>query len=648
MARTKEKTIWKILTPENAENITLEEVKNALWGENPDRVNFADFCGKGTPLCYAVCTGRMDIVRYFVEELKVDIVKPQNNTPLQVALSKGNMEMVEYFFEIDPLIGGSDYQANCIRATIRGRQLEMLKFLVETKHFFIGNEKNDEPLRSSVCCGWEFFKYLIDHGAVPTDRVVKEAANHSAAGTTDYTEKDAVHFRILKYLLEQTGIKYNLYEAVRNAIYKKNLECVKYLFSKGASVKTTEDKYGHRTPLLFTAVANNDFEMVKFLVSQGADIREKNDKGETLLEYIWWSKEKLPILKYIVEELHYFDETNKDYCLCGSNSLAVLKYLTKQGITYRQTIHSEKFSWLFQEMVRYGDLPLVKYLVEVLNFPIDMSSKGMGILCAMETTWNERNCKSFLYLIEKGAPVTVETGSIVSNPSMLDVAIGHVEDKNALLEDKKNIIKALLRKGIQCRENIANLSRAMFLCECIAEIQNELSSTQSPQISIEILQALLKGKDKKVIKNLDILFSKGFQIPQEIGGKSTLGIIAEKDDEEILKYFIEKRTFNINYCDSYRRTPLIYTLRKEFGYAEKCFLYLLAKGADTNYEDEDGISALQYACKTFLFDTDKEKLVRFKALIRHGADCQKFVKKGNRLIIQALKEIEHEKSVQEK
>ena len=62
MARTKEKTIWKILTPENAENITLEEVKNALWGENPDRVNLADFCGKGTPLCYAVCTGRMDIV----------------------------------------------------------------------------------------------------------------------------------------------------------------------------------------------------------------------------------------------------------------------------------------------------------------------------------------------------------------------------------------------------------------------------------------------------------------------------------------------------------------------------------------------------------------------------------------------------------
>ncbi len=503
MARAKEKTIWQVLSAKNPESITLEEVKNAMRGVNPNNTSYS---GKGTPLCYAVRTGRMDIIRYFVEELKVNVAKPKDYSPLKIAIAEENIEMVKYFLSIDPFIVEYEYQAQCVETAIGGENLEILKILVEEKKFFVGNKDISTPLCSAVYHNLEEVKYLIAHGAVPSDKVLAETIKCIYYSQSDEPEDNSSNsqsenFEIFKFLLEQPNIKYDLSAALMIAAEYNSFDCMEYLLAKGATIETTEDKYGHRTPLLFTAVANNDFEMVKFLVSQGADIREKNDKGETLLEYIWWSKEKLPILKYIVEELHYFDETNKDYCLCGSNSLAVLKYLTKQGITYRQTIHSEKFSWLFQEMVRYGDLPLVKYLVEVLNFPIDMSSKGMGILCAMETTWNERNCKSFLYLIEKGAPVTVETGSIVSNPSMLDVAIGHVEDKNALLEDKKNIIKALLRKGIQCRENIANLSRAMFLCECIAEIQNELSSTQSPQISIEILQALLKGKDKKVIKN---------------------------------------------------------------------------------------------------------------------------------------------------
>lgn len=338
MAKSKEKTIWQVLSSKNPESITLEEVKKAMQGINP---NHSSFSGKGTPLCYAVRTGRMDIVRYFVEELKVDIVKPQNNTPLQVALNKGNMEMVKYFFEIDPLIGGSDYQANCVCATIWGRQLEMLKFLVETKHFFIGNGKNDEPLRSSVCCGWDFFKYLIDHGAVPTDRVVEEAADHSALGTTGYTEKDAVRFRILKYLLEQTGIKYNLQEAIRNAIRKKNLECVKYLFSKGASVKTEEDKYGHRTSLLFTAADYNDIEMMKFLISQGADIHEKDEKNRSILENIWWEDKNLSTLKYIVDDLNFFDGLEKDCSMCRFETLAPLKFLLEHGLTYNDRKYRE-------------------------------------------------------------------------------------------------------------------------------------------------------------------------------------------------------------------------------------------------------------------------------------------------------------------
>lgn len=645
MARAKEKTIWKILTPENAENITLEEVKNALWGENPDRVNFADFCGKGTPLCYAVCTGRMDIVRYFVEELKVDIVKPQNNTPLQVALSKGNMEMVEYFFEIDPLIGGSDYQANCIRATIWGRQLEMLKFLVETKHFFIGNEKNDEPLRSSVCCGWEFFKYLIDHGAVPTDRVVEEAAGHGAAGTTDYTEKDAVRFRILKYLLEQTGIKYSLYEAVQRAICQKNLECVKYLFSKGASVKTKKDEDGWRTPLLFTAANYNDIEMMKFLISQGADIHEKDERNGSILENIRWKDKNLSTLKYIVDDLNFFDGLEKDCSMCKFETLAPLKFLLEHGLTYSDSENRENF----KHAVRNGDLPLVKYLVEELKFPIDPIGDVKRSILLEIYNLDTCNYENFLYLVENSTSVNVQD---CFGNSILDEALDRCSRRcfKSIPEKQKGIIKLLLKKGAIPPKRIHNQAILTLLNECIAELQNELPPEKLPAMTIDMLEDAMDNIMSDGLKKMKSLLAHGLQVPQEVEGIPTLGFIAQKDKDKLLKYFVEEKNFDVNYRDSKGRTPLIYFLIKAISWGGEidieCLSYLLDQKADVNYEDKNGISALQYAC--LLCREDRVEAI--KALIRHGAKYQKLLRKENPFIIEALKEIKQEKkkSVQEK
>ena len=255
--------------------------------------------------------------------------------------------------------------------------------------------------------------------------------------------------------------------------------------------------------------------------------------------------------------------------------------------------------------------------------------------------WNEKNCKSFLYLIEKGAPVTVETASIVSNPSMLDVAIYHFDARDASPEDKKNIAKALFKRGVRCRERIEGAERAVLYYECIVDLQKELPSDQSPKITIELLNTLLcGGKERQVIKNLDSLFSRGYQIPQEVEGVATLGIAVNGDKKEVLKYLIEKRSFNINHCDSHGRTPLIYSLRQDYIISKKCFSYLLNKGADPNGEDEDGYSALHYAYK---LGSQWDKLANIKALIQHGAEYQKFLEKRKPFIRQALKEIEQEK-----
>ena len=108
---------------------------------------------------------------------------------------------------------------------------------------------------------------------------------------------------------------------------------------------------------------------------------------------------------------------------------------------------------------------------------------------------------------------------------------------------------------------------------------------------------------------------------------------------------VEEKNFDVNYRDSEGRTPLMHLLVHAicWGMSIKCFSYLLEQKADVNCEDQNGISILQYAC---LCSGNKIEVI--KALIRHGAEYQALLDKGNRFIAQALKEIEQEKSASEK
>lgn len=633
MARTKEKTIWQVLSAKNPESITLEEVKNAMRGVNPNNTSYS---GKGTPLCYAVRTGRMDIIRYFVEELKVNVAIPQDNTPLQVALKNGNMELVKYFFELDPLVGGREYQADCICAAISGKQFDMLKFLVEEKKFFVGDKNNDEPLRAATWQGgWQFFKYLIKHGAIPTNKILE----------TTIAQPEPL-LPILKDLLEQPKIKYNLYNAVKTAIsHNRSLECIKYLFSKGGSIKTEEDEYGNRTPLLFFAVEENNIENVKFLISQGADIREKDDEQKTILEYIWWNDENLPILQYLVEELNYFDGLEKDCSLCRFKTPAPLKFLVGYGLTYRQKKIRYNRNNFFSAVVE-GNLSLVKYLVEELNFSIDPKDDAEEpVLLAMEYSLEEANYENFLYLIEKSTSINAEDDS---GNSVLDIVLRRCSCGSRFhgidLEKQKHIIKLLLKKGAQSRR--AGDSKSMeLLNECVAELQKELPPEQMPTITLAMLEKATGGFLHDDLEKIQSLLDQGLQIPQEIEEMSTLGFIAQKHKDNILKYFVEEKKFDVNYQDSEGRSPLIYLLINAipWGMNMECFSYLLDQKADVNCEDKNGISVLQYAC---LCHVDKLEII--KTLIRHGAEYQALLDKGNRFIAQALKEIEQEKSASEK
>ena len=180
-----------------------------------------------------------------------------------------------------------------------------------------------------------------------------------------------------------------------------------------------------------------------------------------------------------------------------------------------------------------------------------------------------------------------------------------------------------------------------LLNECVAELQKELPPEQMPTITLAMLEKATGGFLHDDLEKIQSLLDQGLQIPQEIEEMSTLGFIAQKHKDNILKYFVEEKKFDVNYQDSEGRSPLIYLLINAipWGMNMECLSYLLDQKADVNYEDKNGISALQYAC--LLCREDRVEAI--KALIRHGAKYQKLLRKGNPFIIEALKEIKQEK-----
>ena len=157
---------------------------------------------------------------------------------------------------------------------------------------------------------------------------------------------------------------------------------------------------------------------------------------------------------------------------------------------------------------------------------------------------------------------------------------------------------------------------------------------------------LLKNGATLVTEANDILNTLDWEVQkqQNLDLKSTLEL--SEDETKVLSHLeVEEKNFDVNYRDSEGRTPLMHLLVHAicWGMSIKCFSYLLEQKADVNCEDQNGISILQYAC---LCSGNKIEVI--KALIRHGAEYQALLDKGNRFIAQALKEIEQEKSASEK
>ena len=362
----------------------LESIKYIInqKGDNIDFMSIVNY------LLYACVNGKLDIVKYFIEEFNIDINSHSTfenfmKTPIEEAIRSNNIGLVKY------LVGnGADihlHEEDIFITTIRYSNIDMLKYLVDECNLNI--KRIDYK-----------FANRIDRGAI--------------GFVSSYQKSD-----IVRYLLEEHGL-----EIIDNKgillYFIHDFHMVKYLI-EGYNVRITEDalvlatsrievfKYlldmvediniNYYDNVLPAAIKNNEPECIRLLV----------DKGVTIDHY--------SIMSALV--------------LTAPNAVRLMEYFGDHGADY----HTHDYIYL-ESAVRTGSLEKVKYLVEEQGLDVSINNNSpLNIAC-------EHGYLDIVkYLVAHGA--SIYDGPVKYAPMKRALAIDNIDILEYLIDVHKEIKK---------------------------------------------------------------------------------------------------------------------------------------------------------------------------------------------------------------
>lgn len=233
---------------------------------------------------YAVEIDKMDVVKFFVEEIKVDlnsIGSADDELPLMIATSKNRIEILKYLIEKGAICDLADQnkQTPLYAACLLGN-LECVKVLVESGANVDGRDWS--PI-SAACSNSrvEVVKYLLSKGANPSKSTSDgENALHFACGSGGNLE-------IVKVLMNEPKMNLNAktsfgYNAFHMAVSYGNLELVKCLVESDRFNLNELTRNGESA--LKIAERRKFSEIVKYLKSKEPSI------VKSFLDKLWPSK----------------------------------------------------------------------------------------------------------------------------------------------------------------------------------------------------------------------------------------------------------------------------------------------------------------------------------------------------------------------
>jgi ankyrin repeat protein len=353
-----------------------------------------------TVLHYAAYSGKLDVVKYLVEQgADVDAKTVVGWTVLHDAAYSGTLDIVKYLVEQGANVDAKNNVGwTPLHAAASSGKLDVVKYLVDEQGADVDAKNNDgwTVLHAAAYYGTlDIVQYLVEQGAdVDAERNDGYTVLHSAAASGKLD--------IVKYLVETKKMDPNLElpdgtkpselapeGVVRDYLQEK--ETIAQTDTKeGNETKCPENTFIQLAPKeideMFDAVDTQDLETVKSYVNKNnqkclslvnATVNTSTGKYTVLHEATY--SEKLDIVQYLVEKGANVDAKRDDgwtvlHSAVAYGTLDIIKYLVEQGADV-DAKDNDGYTVLHAAAAS-GKLDIVKYLVDEQNADVDAVFNG--------------------------------------------------------------------------------------------------------------------------------------------------------------------------------------------------------------------------------------------------------------------------------
>ncbi|MBN9542526.1 MAG: ankyrin repeat domain-containing protein [Alphaproteobacteria bacterium] len=237
-------------------------------------------------LHFASAIGNLETVIYLINNgIKADIKNRWKSTPAYYAVEYGKLEVVKYLInETNVNINIKHFNGDTLlhQASMRG-YFEIIKYLIEEKNMNVDilNNSRETPLKYASRNGHlKTVKYLVKKGAnTNICNIIRHTPLHIAAYSG--------HLDIVKYLVKKGANVLSRdianYTALLYAGEKRNLEMIKYFAQNGGNV---DDSNISGSTSLHYAALYGCTEIVNFLVNEkNASVNAVDSNQKTPLHY---------------------------------------------------------------------------------------------------------------------------------------------------------------------------------------------------------------------------------------------------------------------------------------------------------------------------------------------------------------------------
>lgn len=516
-------------------------------------INALDY-RKRSALMLASLNGHKDVVEVLLlSKCKINIKDNEGNTALMLAAEQGESEIVELLIDYRADKNAQDKNGNTalIKAAIIDRK-EILEILLERGADV--NIANQDGLTLALLATLNDDKYILEilkgkKISYNVSILLKNAIlMHKEKIALEYLSLSSTNVN-LRYKNEKTLLMISIEEGMKNITKyildfknpelglkdKEGKEELFYAISK----RYDRDQYAIDTiikrkkelgfksivEMLFSAVELGSSESL-FKIVEGEEglkqtyLNSVDDSGKSLLERAVL-KNDLDIVRFLVEEKVNVNYVDKDGYTAFILSKA-LNFKNIENILLRKTYEVEE-DMLFLAACEYGNIKIVEDLI-------------------------------------KKTKRTLSYGDI-SNIDLFKSIISKNPLEKAILKDHLNILKLLIKEGI-------NLEEEGYLALIYAS----------------------KIGEKEVV---ELLIEKRLEInTRDSEGKTAMMYASESGNKEVVEVFLKKGV-EVNLLDKQGKTALIYASLKHSN--KEVVKILIEAGAEVDAVDKSGKTAMMYA-----------------------------------------------------